>query len=267
MEKTVAEAVNQYLSLLEEDQRATAQQEMNRFVWWFGSGRRLSELDARAVESYQAQVEASGADTTRRLEPLKTFLAYCQTNKWTAANLAKCVRLRKVGTAKRHPRGGASGVGMSEAAQFTREGYEQKKRDLDHLVNVERPKVSHDILEARRDKDIRENAAYDAAKQHQALVEARIRDLERVLGDATIIGESQGSEKVSVGAAVVVRDLVREVDLRYTVVSPGEVDSRHGKISSASPVGKALLDTRVGDTVEVSVPAGVLRYRVERIEG
>lgn len=263
----VAEAASRYIAGLAQEARLAEQQELNKFVWWFGSDRRLDELTGLTLEQYQAQVEDSGADQAKRLGPLKSFLAFCHKQGYLSTNLAKFVKPKRASTTKSQPslRGARPQAADNEIVQLTPEGYAKMKKELEHLVTVVRPQVAHDILEARRDKDIRENAPYDAAKQHQAHVEARIRELERILGSASIIQEN-ASDRVSIGRTVVIRDLEADQELRYTLVSPDEVNPRLGKISTASPVGKALLDKAEGDVIEVVVPAGTVRYRVERLE-
>ncbi len=263
----VAEAASRYIASLPQEVRWAEQQELNKFVWWFGSDRRLDELTGLTLEQYQAQVEDSGADQARRLGPLKSFLAFAHKQGYLTINLAKFVKPKRASAAKSQPspRVSQTQTADNDIVQLTPEGYAKMKRELEHLVTVVRPQVAHEILEARRDKDIRENAPYDAAKQHQAHVEARIRELERILGSATVIQENT-SDRVTIGCTVVLRDLEAGEEVRYTLVSPDEVNPRLGKISTASPVGKALLDKGQGDTIEVVVPAGTVRYRVERLE-
>lgn len=264
---TLVEAASRYIAGLPLTERPAEQQELYKFVWWFGSDRHLEELTGLIIESYQSQVEDSGADSTRRLAPVKSFLAFAQKQGYVANNLAKFIKLKRSSGGKHQVGSRTAGrpTVEEEVVQLTPEGYAKMKDELEHLTGVVRYQVAQEILEARRDKDIRENAPYDAAKQHQAMVEARIRELERIMASARVINP-QSSDRVMVGSTVVLRDLNGGEAVRYTLVSPDEVNPRQGKISTASPVGRALLDREEGDTIEVNVPAGIARYRVERLE-
>ena len=146
---------------------------------------------------------------------------------------------------------------------ITRSGYEKLKEDLAHLKKVERPKIIKEIERARAFGDISENAEYEAAKHSQGLLEARIKDLESKVAHARVIEDDEiGTDAVLLGAVVRLKDLRRDKELTYTIVSDAEADFKKGKISVASPVGKGLLGARVGHTIEIDVPAGKLKYEV-----
>jgi transcription elongation factor GreA len=118
------------------------------------------------------------------------------------------------------------------------------------------------------DKDFRENAPLDAAKEKQAHLEMRIQEIEETLKHAAVVGKRDGGGvRVRIGSTVEVTNLSSGASLRYTVVGATEGDAAAGKISNVSPIGKALVDRRMGEEVDVSVPAGVLRLRIEKIEG
>ncbi|MCL4459172.1 MAG: transcription elongation factor GreA [Chloroflexi bacterium] len=265
---SLTEVARIFLTTLPSEERPSYQGELNKFVWWFGSDRQLGELTARTLETYQEQVETSGADPLRRLTPLKSFLTYAYQEGFLPANLAKYIRVKRR-TSPKEKTVNRVQAQEEETTHLTAEGYAKLKEELEYLINEVRPQIAQELWEARLDKDIRENAPYDAAKQHQAYVEARIRELERILGSATILEENKGtSGRIRIGATVILRDLTYyEEEVRYTLVSPNETDPSAGKISIASPLGKALLDHTEGETVEISVPAGLLRYRIEKIEG
>lgn len=261
---TLADITAQFVSTLQPEERTALQQELNKFVRWFGPNQPLETIDARALESYQEQVANSGAHQGRRLEPLRAFLTFAQRQGLVPTNLAKFVKLKRAG-GRRDIKGGRS-LRQEEVTQLTTEGHAKLKAELDRLVTVERPKVTQELWEARQDKDIRENAPYDAAKQHQALLEARIRELERLLATAVIIKAAENGERITVGSKVVLRDLTHDEELSYTLVGPQEANPRAGKISIASPVGKALLDRTGGEIIEVEAPVGTVTYRIEQIE-
>jgi transcription elongation factor GreA len=263
----VSEAMGRYGATLKPEEKQSQQQELNRFVRWF-ERRPMSEMSAQEVEKYQEEFEKTGADS-RRLEPVKLFLAYAHKQGFTDINYGKFIRIRRTIT-----RGGRSGraaeqqVEMPTGEMLTAEGFQRLQEELDNLINVKRPEIARDLFEARIDKDFRENAPYDAAKQHQAEVEARIRQLQGILARAQIIEEGkQGSGgRVTLGAKVKLRDLTHDEELEYTLVSANEANPRAGRISIASPVGRALLDHVPGDTVEVEAPAGAVQMRIESIE-
>jgi transcription elongation factor GreA len=263
----VSEAMGRYGATLKPEDKQAQQQELNRFVRWF-ERRPMSDMTAQEVEKYQEEFEKTGADS-RRLEPIKLFLAYAHKQGFTDINYGKFVRIRRTIT-----RGGrsvsraVSQVEMPTGEMLTAEGFQRLQDELDTLINVKRPEIARDLFEARIDKDFRENAPYDAAKQHQAEVEARIRQLQGILARAQIIEEGRrgAGGRVTLGAKVKLRDLTHDEELEYTLVSANEANPRAGRISIASPVGRALLDHVPGDTVEVEAPAGAVQMRIESIE-
>ena len=146
---------------------------------------------------------------------------------------------------------------------ITRKGYETLKAELDRLRKVERPKIIEAIAEARGHGDLSENAEYDAAKDRQGFIEARISELEGKLADARIIDTAnRTSETVVFGATVTMLDLSSNEKRQYTLVGPDEGDIKNGRLSVQSPVGKALIGKRIGDQVEVTTPAKVVEYEV-----
>lgn len=260
----VTEAVGRYAAALKGDAKQSQQQELNRFVRWF-DGRSMSAMTAQEVERYQEEFEKTGADT-RRLEPIKLFLAYAAKQGFTDINYGKFIRIKRGATRSRGGPTRPEQVEMPTGEMLTAEGFKRLQEELDYLINVKRPEIAHELQEARIDKDFRENAPFDAAKQHQGEVEARIRQLQAILARAQIIEEGGSGGRIRLGARVVLRDLTHEEDLEYTLVSPNEANPRAGRISVASPVGRALLDRAVGDVVDVEAPGGAMKYRIEKVE-
>ena len=149
---------------------------------------------------------------------------------------------------------------------LTREGYEKLIQELEHLKSFKRREFSKAIGEARLLGDLKENAEYHAAKEAQAHNEARIAELEFKLSRARIIDDEDiPKDEARIGAKVTLNDLDTGEELEYTLVSEEEADYDSGKISLTSPVGRVLLGHKVNDTVEVNVPAGVLKYKIIRI--
>lgn len=155
---------------------------------------------------------------------------------------------------------------MKRKAYFTKEGYDKLQKELEYLKNTKRKELSRAIGEARAHGDISENAEYEAAKEAQGLNEKKISELEASLATAQILdNESMTSDEVLIGATVKLKDAKSGEELEYTLVSEEEADYSAGKISVTSPVGGALINHKVGDTVEIKVPAGVLKYKVLKI--
>lgn len=149
---------------------------------------------------------------------------------------------------------------------FTKDALDQLKEELQRLKAVERPAASRAIAEAREKGDLRENAEYDAAKEAQGLLEAKIQKLDSDLSNARVLDEGTiDTSKVSILTKVTVTNLTNKKQLTYQLVSEKEADLKLGKISVTSPIGKGLLGKLVGDVAEVKVPAGTLQFKVESI--
>jgi transcription elongation factor GreA len=146
---------------------------------------------------------------------------------------------------------------------ITKKGYATLQAELERLKKIERPKNIKEIEEARGHGDLSENAEYHAAKERQSHIQGRIRDLEHKLAEAQIIDTSKlSTEKVVFGATVTVKDVQNDKEQCYMLVGQDEGDLKNGKISVQSPVGRALIGKRVGDTLEVKTPAKVVEYEV-----
>ena len=148
----------------------------------------------------------------------------------------------------------------------TKDTLEQMKVELQHLRGVERPAASRAIAEAREKGDLKENAEYDAAKEAQGLLEAKIAALEGQIATARIIDETNiDTSKVSILTRVKVTNLNTKKQVTYQIVSEKEADLKAGKISYTSPIGKGLLGKTVGEVAEVTAPAGLIKFKVEDI--
>lgn len=146
---------------------------------------------------------------------------------------------------------------------LTYAGLKQYEDELQNLKVVRRKEVAQKIKEAREQGDLSENAEYDAAKDEQRDIEARIEELEKILKNAEVVVEEEADlDKVSIGCSVKILDCEFEEELEYKIVGSTEANSLKGKISNESPVGKALLGKQVGDTVTVETPAGEFSYKV-----
>ena len=152
---------------------------------------------------------------------------------------------------------------MSSSIPMTREGYQRLQEELKRRVRVDRPKVVQDIAEARAHGDLSENAEYDAAKERQAFVEGRIKELNDKIARAQVINPAElDTDKVVFGAKVTLFDVDSGSEVSYQIVGEDEADLKDGKISVTSPVGKALIGHRLDDEVKVKVPSGLKFYEV-----
>jgi transcription elongation factor GreA len=155
---------------------------------------------------------------------------------------------------------------MTKKIPMTKEGYEKLKKELEHLMKVERPKNIKDIEEARGHGDLSENAEYHAAKERQGHIDAKKRELEHKLASAQIIDVSRlSNEKVVFGTTVTLADTDSGDVRTYTLVGQDEADIKKGKISVQSPVGKALIGHKVGDVVSIRTPTKVVEYEIQEI--
>ncbi len=149
---------------------------------------------------------------------------------------------------------------------LTREGYEKLEKDLDYYVSVRRNEISEQIAIARGFGDLSENAEYDEAKNEQSRIEAKIIEMENTLRNCIVVEDDEvDTESVGVGNTVRVKNLTLKAEQTFTIVGANETDPKHMKISSDSPIGAALLGKKVGQAVDVDVPAGVMKLKVLEI--
>ena len=150
---------------------------------------------------------------------------------------------------------------------LTRAGLDKLEEELTNLETVKRKEIAEKIKEAREQGDLSENAEYDAAKDEQRDIEARIEELKKILKNAEVVDEEEGDpDLISVGCKVVVHDLEFDEDVDFWIVGSTEADSLNGKISNESPLGSALIGAAVGDIVDVEAPSGIMQYQILSIE-
>lgn len=155
---------------------------------------------------------------------------------------------------------------MNQINYVTKETFEQMKTELQHMKGVERPAASRAIGEAREKGDLKENAEYDAAKEAQGLLEAKIKQLEGVIATARIVDESEiDTSKVSILTKVTLTNLATKKQVTYQIVSEKEADLKLQKISASSPIGNGLLGKSVGEIAEIKIPAGMIKFKIENI--
>ena len=155
---------------------------------------------------------------------------------------------------------------MSKTSYYTQEGLDKLKEELNHLKDIERPKASQAIAEARDKGDLSENAEYDAAKEAQGMLEMEISKLEETLSNARIIDESKlDSSKVLVHSMVKIKNLTNSATMQYKLVAQSEANLAQGKISVDSPIGKSLLGKKLGDIAEIEIPNGNVKFEILEI--
>lgn len=156
---------------------------------------------------------------------------------------------------------------MAKQIVVTESSYQKLKEELDYLKNVKRKEAAENVGIARSFGDLSENSEYDEAKNEQAKIEAQISELEETISHAKVISDHEiQTDMVNVGIFVTVYDMDYDEEVEYQIVSSREVDPLENKISDQSPIGKALIGTKVGDIISVEVPDGVAKFKVMKIE-
>lgn len=152
---------------------------------------------------------------------------------------------------------------MTSIIYLSQNGYDNLKKELHILKSVDRPHIINQIAEARDKGDLSENAEYDAAKEAQGLLEARISKLEKDLSNSRVIDESQlSTDSVSLLSKVTIKNPKNNMEMTYAVVSESEANLAEKKISASSPIGKGLLGKKVGEVVEIQIPNGIVNFEI-----
>ncbi len=258
----LGEAASGFLSRLPPEEGRVSQQAVYDFVRWCGWESPCAGITAREVANYAEQLSSSQANYLSKLELVRAFLVYAKKQGWSKTNLSTYLKPKKakarLSSSARH--------NLPPPTSLTEQGYAGLKAELANLKQ-RRTQAIDEMRRAAADKDFRENAPLDAAKEERGYLEGRIRELEEVLKSAVILDEKERvAPKVSMGDSIVLRDQVSGEELRYTIVSPREVDPAKGKISSNSPIGKAVIGQARGEIVEIAAPLGKLRYQLVHIE-
>ena len=155
---------------------------------------------------------------------------------------------------------------MSQVTYYTEEGLKKLKDELHEMKTVQRPAISQQIADARDKGDLSENAEYDAAKEAQGLLEAKIAKLENIVANARIIDDSEIEDsKVYILSTVTIKNVSNGMEMQYTLVAENEADLKAKKISVESPIGKGLLGKAVGEIADIQTPNGVMKFEVIEI--
>lgn len=219
-------------------------------------------MRAHEVAQYAENFPPTVSDAAKRADYVRAFLKWAKERGMTTENLGTHLRVRKASK----PSGNAQTI-EEQPIFLTKEGHDALIGELDHLKE-RRPLIQADLARAMADKDFRENAPLDSARNEQAHLEARIREIETTMRRAEVLdaGVPHPGDMSQIGDLVTIKDLRNGQEKTYTLVNPDEVRSGQGKISIASPVGKAVYQHRAGEEVEVEAPSGTFRVRIESIK-
>jgi transcription elongation factor GreA len=260
-ETNLGQAATQFLLTLSSEERLKAQQEVYKFVRWYGERRPLVDLTIPEVANYADQITSSTTEVPEKLGVIKSFLTYTHKQGMTRKNMAVHLKSKKA-----PPKSKSSMRRLVyRKVLLTNQGYSELQAELENLKK-ERPRITEEIKKAASDKDFRENAPLEAAREQQGHIEGRIRELEMTLKMASLVdGHQSESREISFGDTVVLKDVLSGEQVRYTLVDVSEANAMEGKISIVSPMGKALIGHTKGQNIEVKAPAGVLHYSIEEI--
>jgi transcription elongation factor GreA len=254
----------QFLITLSTDERITYQQEINKFVLWFNEGRPINEITIVEVANYSEQTSSP-----TKLEPIKLFLRHLHTKGLVQDKLYLHIKAKKATYKKDASRSKVqkqNGKSSIPPIELTQEGYNKLQQELGKLKE-ERPLIIEEIRKAAADKDFKENAPLSAAREQMSRSESRIQELEETLKRATIMDFNAPKKKhIGIGDTVVVCDMATNEHITYMLVDAREAKPGSGKISVASPIGKALSGHGKGDQVSVNAPVGTIDYRIEDIK-
>lgn len=258
---TLGEVALSYLTSLPPEESQNKQQEVNKFILWYGKQRPASKITPREIETYAGWVASSTSDATKKLEPVRDFLTYIKKEKLVKSSLAIHLRIKQAST-KTTPR-----AKPKQQVALTSEDYANLKAQLATL-EADRRNIAEELHRAASDKDFRENAPLQAAREQRDQIESKMAEIQSALRTGVLVQEEEPAEDVTVrlGSKVVLHDVASGAKLTYTLVTKNDANPAKSKISIVSPIGKAVLNQRQGDLIKVIAPAGELRYQIESIE-
>ena len=250
---TLAEVATDFLVSLPPHDREKAQEKVYRFVRWLGLNKKASNVSPLDINRYSDQMMSPETKT------IKSFLVYIYKKGYCKVNLVTHLRVKKPSHKIIPPK-----QNSQIQTTLTSQGYNELKAELAKLKE-QRSDVTEELRRAAADKDFRENAPLKAAQENKSHLEGRIQKLESTLKSATIAGRNQSTSKIKIGDSVELCDLSSGKQLCYILVDPREANLIKGKISIASPIGKALLGKEQEQTIEFAAPAGTFSYHIKKI--
>ncbi len=253
------EAANRFVATLPYKDKNIGQQAIYGFARWYGWESSFAELTAPSIANYAERLSASDTDYNDKLKLIRAFLTFAKRAGWSKTSLGVHLKAKKIKIMQLKLRG------TRKSATLTPEGYAELEAELDSLKE-KRHLIIAEIQRAAADKDFRENAPLAAAREQRGHLEGRILELEETLKSATVLQRSNGIVKINVGDVITLRDKSSNEDFEYILVDPREVDPAKGKISSISPIGRAIMGRVVGDVVSVAAPVGTLHYEIRAVK-
>ncbi|MCL2679324.1 MAG: transcription elongation factor GreA [Dehalococcoidia bacterium] len=257
----LGDAAAEYLAGLPPEGATEISVEIKRFVSWFHAERRMGGLSPLEIAGYSDRFYSNDPERAHKQDILRRFLAQAGKKGWTQSNLAVNLRVRngRIASASRLRQSAA------DKSVLTRSGYEDARKELEEFKR-QRPGVLDEIRKAAADKDFRENSPLHAAREQLGHIDGRIKELETILKAATIIDQVAGGRAcIALGDTVMLRSVDSDRVQCFTIVGPRESNPAGGKISHVSPIGRACIGRICGDVVEVEVPAGKIRYCIEKV--
>lgn len=257
------EAIRVYVSSVEENQREEIQHGIHSFIRWWGRDVNLTNLNPPELGEYSEELGAIHTDESRRrLVILREFLSFANKNGLTKSNLAKHIKIRRSNVNAANTK---SLEGTQSEAKLTKEGYSQLNSRLERLTK-EQEKVAKDIQKAAADKDVRENAPLEASRQEMGHIVSQMAEIESILSNAVVMKKSSRTQKITEGSKVALKNLSGNTEVNYILVDPSEASPLENKISTLSPVGKALLNHNAGDKVNIVAPSGNTSYLIVKVD-
>jgi transcription elongation factor GreA len=258
---TLQALAHEYLASLKAAVAREAQPEVLKFVRWAGPDKELASMRAHEIAQYAENFPPTVSDAARRADFVRAFLKWAKDQGVTAENLGIHLRVRKAAKSSSNAQ-----TVEEQPIYLTQEGHDALVDELEQL-KARRPLIQQDLARAMADKDFRENAPLDAARNEQAHLEARIREIDQTLRRAVVLehGAHDGGDASRIGDTITIRDLRTGQEKSFTLVNTDEMRAGQGKISIASPVGRAVYQRRAGEEVDVEAPSGTFRVRIEAI--
>ena len=253
---SLGDTATRFLASVSSEIKSEAHQEVFKFVRWFGEERMSSTLAGQEVVNYSEQVYTSTNKSTEHLSIIKKFLQFAHKENYTITNLSIHIKIKKI------PGKTAAGVTTraDEPILLTRQGYEDVNNRLAHLQN-ERPHIAEEIRRAAADKDFRENAPLHAAREQMSHLDGQIKELEDTLRRAKIVeADEEKGLRMTIGDTAIIEEETTNEQISYTLVSSREANVKLGKISVVSPLGQAIFNKEIGETINVNAPSGVIVY-------
>ncbi len=255
-----------------------AREAVTRFLWHFGPTTPISELSPKTMEGFQETIGANAMDLASRLQPVKEFLRYCWKQEYTvtvnaegqasAQNLGNYLRIKRATNVVRA--GSRFQHEQAQTFEMTAAGLQSLNEELEQL-NAEMPEAIQAVAAAREDKDIRENAPLEAAREHQERLKSRIDELEYQIAHAAV-GDGRATGRAKLGSHVSVVEVDDNGGLlgearEYTLVGTTEANAAARRISVESPLGRGLLDQTADRQIEIQAPSGRKRFRLLAVNG